>query len=69
MVAKTRRQSFDSMAWLVAWSFWREGNNRVHNRVALQPVGPAAQILEEVRLWALAGFRGLQVLLRIRQLS
>ncbi|OEL22576.1 hypothetical protein BAE44_0016404, partial [Dichanthelium oligosanthes] len=62
MVAKTRRQSSDSMAWLVAWSFWRERNNRVHNHAALQ-------ILEEVRLWALAGFCGLQVLLRIRQLS
>lgn len=42
-VHKLQHKRFDSLAW----SSWRERNQRVHDRVALQPVALVPQILEE----------------------
>uniref|UniRef100_K3YEF7 Uncharacterized protein n=1 Tax=Setaria italica TaxID=4555 RepID=K3YEF7_SETIT len=51
-VAKTQRKDFDSLVWLVAWSFWKEWDIQMHERTTLQPVA-----LTSVVLWK----RGLEV--------
>jgi hypothetical protein len=54
-IPRARRKGFDSLAWLVVWSLWRERNHRVHDRRALMPVALAPSVLDEARLWASAG--------------
>jgi hypothetical protein len=63
VVVKPSHKGFDTLVWLVAWSLWKERNRRVHERAALQTVALAGAILEDVCLWARAGFVSIVALL------
>jgi hypothetical protein len=47
-VTKPSRKGFDTLAWLVVWSLWKETNRRVHERAALQPVALVGAILAHI---------------------
>jgi hypothetical protein len=68
-VAKTLLKGFDAFVWLVAWSIWRERNQRVHEREALMSMTLAPAILDEARTWAHASFLLIAHLLGVRPLG
>jgi len=49
------RKGFDSLVVLVAWSIWKERNQRVFQKVQLPPTELADLILDEAKLWYYAG--------------
>jgi hypothetical protein len=65
-VHEDARRPFDAMVLLVAWSIWKERNNRTFQRVAMQrdslkgPEGSFRKqaILQEAGDWVQAGFSG-----------
>jgi hypothetical protein len=58
-VHEDARRPFDAMVLLVAWSIWKERNNRTFQRVAAGTVAMALAILQEAGDWVQAGFSGL----------
>ena len=54
-IRKEMRKGFDSLVVLVAWSIWKERNQRVFQKVQLPPTELADLILDEAKLWYYAG--------------
>lgn len=57
-IAKRLRKGFNPLAWLVAWSIWKERNCRVRECATLIAMALALDIIEEARLWIRAGPSG-----------
>jgi hypothetical protein len=46
-VAKPSHKGFDTLFWLVAWSFRKKRNRHVHEQAALQPVALVSHLVLE----------------------
>jgi hypothetical protein len=53
-VAKAQRRGFDTVATLIAWTIWKERNNRVFNQQQKTWVEVAKVMAAEAELWRLA---------------
>jgi hypothetical protein len=53
-MTKAHRRGFDTIATLVAWTIWKERNNRVFNQVSITWVEIARAMIDEADLWRLA---------------
>lgn len=58
-VAKRKRKAFDSLVLLVCWNLWKQRNGRVFRNTAamMSATELVTKIIDELRLWALAGGR------------
>lgn len=52
----SNRSAYDSMLILLAWTVWKERNNRVFDRASRSPTQLFAVIVAEVEDWISAGF-------------
>lgn len=64
LIQRDTRKGFDSLVILVLWSIWKERNNRVFNRASLLPATLAQLIIDEGRMWCMAGNSGLSPFIR-----
>lgn len=69
MVAKTIRKGFDAFALLVGWQLWKERNRRTFGEPASTAPQVMQAIVDEARLWWMAGFRHLQAIADLVPLS
>ncbi|KAJ1285043.1 hypothetical protein BS78_03G250600 [Paspalum vaginatum] len=56
-VDKEHRPGLDGLVLLVFWMIWKEGNARAFNRGVASPHVVCSKLLDEAKLWSLAGFR------------
>ena len=59
---KRSKRGFDSVVLLTVWMIWKERNNRVFRRKASMPCVVLDKVVEEAKLWVLAGMCDLEVL-------
>ena len=52
-----------SLLMLISWELWKERNARVFRNVSAPPMILVEKIMDEAALWALAGAKGLDVIL------
>ncbi|KAJ1255470.1 hypothetical protein BS78_K214800, partial [Paspalum vaginatum] len=55
-VVKEYRPGLDGLVLLVTWTIWKERNARVFSRGASSPHEILSKVLDEAKLWNLAGF-------------
>ncbi|WVZ86857.1 hypothetical protein U9M48_033578 [Paspalum notatum var. saurae] len=53
--SKLQRRGFDELILLVIWLVWKERNDRIFRRMATRPVALVVKMVQEAKLWALAG--------------
>ncbi|WVZ78989.1 LOW QUALITY PROTEIN: hypothetical protein U9M48_026623, partial [Paspalum notatum var. saurae] len=63
--AKEFRHGLDAVIILVCWLLWKERNARVFDARASSPHEVLSKILDEARLWDLAGFRAFASLIEL----
>jgi len=59
---KASRKSFDSLVILVAWTLWKERNQRVFQRANLSGPELCSLIMDEIRVWGYAGIADFHIL-------
>ena len=62
LMGKALRKSFDSLVILVAWTLWKERNQRVFQRANLSAPELCNFIMDEIRVWGYAGIADFQTI-------
>ena len=57
------RKGMASLLMLISWELWKERNARVFRNVSAPLMILVEKIMDEAALWALAGAKGLDVIL------
>lgn len=55
-IDQSGRKAFDSLLLLIAWTLWKERNNRTFGRAAADITSVAQGLVHEVSEWVAAGF-------------
>ena len=63
LVCSPSRKGMASLLMLISWELWKERNARIFRNVSTPSMIIVDKILEEARLWVLAGAKCLEVIL------
>ena len=60
-VVKSKRKGFDTLIALICWCLWKQRNGRVFGGARILNEGGTTELIfEELKLWAVAGAKGVQ---------